>query len=586
MQQSLIDRLNTTYNRNVETFSNGRKSERRLLPKDEQLVMRAISSLGPPDSQIIAGSKLTNSKIVERVRNLRVPQIINGEVIDVNILSLKLQNNQIAKRTSEEIEIYLQNTSGEQIITDIKEIVSLITHDQEIVQYFIDHPAKKSTEKKQNPISLDHVIESQLNKQDQEKYSRLDEYAEKAINTESKKFQYLNSVLNLPPDEFHAKLITFIKNYMITCLDKARLTQLQTGVAADVGGTQEMFFVLGGPGAGKSSTIQNLKNNQHAFHAEADEIKMQLARSFGVDVNFSDMHTLSGCILKNVLIPQCLDLKINFILEKIGDEPHKIEALAQDYKSRGYETNLSCIHVDTQECRIRNIMRAVNYMKEGKPPRMVNDSEVQNIGYNPLITYIMLTQTSGHLFASGECQINQNPAEIAPQVLVSLDHGPVGEFSREEYIARAQVYSSHIIESVFNKYLAKHTDFSMEEMQIITTFKESVKRGDLTLPQVEGNFLKHLCILRTFSKAAVRNAFNPQVIVSPNPSKPFDIGIDEEFQTQDRKGRMIHYSSNASRIKESIDLTTKKGSEAYLTALQEAKQLLEKAHTTTQGVEV
>lgn len=584
MEKELVKKLNETLDSNQASTT----AERRLSPSDNKLVNEIISSLGDPDNRVITGAKLAKDNIVKRVKSLKVPQMINGEIQEVSLLSLKIENNQLVPRSQTEIEEYLAKTSGEQIITDIKLIAQKVNSTEEIVQYYKEHPTKKPKEDTTEAIRLDTVVESKLSVADQQKYANLDQYAHKAISEISNKednIKFLNSSLNLSTEEFKQKLSIFIKNFMITNLDQARTTQLEHGVSVDAGGTKEMHFVLGSAGAGKSSTIQDLKENRHAFHAEADDIKMQLAKSFGVDVNHPAMHKLSGTILKNVLIPQCVDLNINFILEKIGDEPHKIEALAKQYKERGYETNLSCIHVDVQECRIRNIMRSVGYMQEGKPPRMVEDEEVQKIGYNPLITYILLTQNSKDLFKTGECYINQNPQQINPQILSSLYHGPTKEFHKESYKAKAQVYTSHVIDSIFNKYLAKQQDISPEELQIISQFAESIKSGNATIPTVKSkHLLKHLCVLRAFSKSALNHAFNPQVIISPDPQNPFSIGLNEEFDVKDKKGNVTHFSSNMSRIEETINLITQKGSEAYITATTSADKMIAREIERLEGI--
>ena len=401
----LSEKLKNTINSTLDANAKNR-SERCLSPSDFKIISSVISTLDEPDKRIIRSLKYDRARIIERIKNINVPQLVNGEPVDSPIFSFKIENGMIAKRNASEIESYLVQTSTEQLIQDLLQLVYVITSDKKLQQYYKDHKLKKD---EKQPIPSDKKLESSLSKEDAEKYKHLDSYISSVMAENKDVFEFLNSELHLSSQEFNQKLSNFLNNYVIVNLDNARQLQIDHKTAVDAGGTQEMYFVLGGPGAGKSSTISTLKNEMYAFHAEADEIKNQLALVFGIDVNAPIIHKLSGLVLKGILMPTCIDMKINFILEKIGDEPHKIERLAQQYIGKGYEANLYCIHIDPTESRIRNIVRALEYMKKGDPPRMIDDSSVKNIGYNPLLTYIMMTQICGELFKSGECKVNQNP---------------------------------------------------------------------------------------------------------------------------------------------------------------------------------
>lgn len=574
----LSEKLKNTINSTLDANAKNR-SERCLSPSDFKIISSVISTLDEPDKRIIRSLKYDRARIIERIKNINVPQLVNGEPVDSPIFSFKIENGMIAKRNASEIESYLVQTSTEQLIQDLLQLVYVITSDKKLQQYYKDHKLKKD---EKQPIPSDKKLESSLSKEDAEKYKHLDSYVSSVMAENKDVFEFLNSELHLSSQEFNQKLSNFLNNYVIVNLDNARQLQIDHKTAVDAGGTQEMYFVLGGPGAGKSSTISTLKNEMYAFHAEADEIKNQLALVFGIDVNAPIIHKLSGLVLKGILMPTCIDMKINFILEKIGDEPHKIERLAQQYIGKGYEANLYCIHIDPTESRIRNIVRALEYMKKGDPPRMIDDSSVKNIGYNPLLTYIMMTQICGELFKSGECKVNQNPYSIDPQTLCTLNHGTArNEEFINDYIKDAKIHQDYIINTLFEKFLDKNPNLSLECLELIEEYKSRVFDGNPYLSDElfedvsDQEDVYTICQLFAMTKSALNNSFNPLVIVSPDPIHPFSIPIDQEFDVCYRS-RTIHFEDNQTRINQLIECLSSKDNELYKRASAEAEKLSSK----------
>lgn len=574
----LSEKLKNTINSTLDANAKNR-SERCLSPFDFKIISSVISTLDEPDKRIIRSLKYDRARIIERIKNINVPQLVNGEPVDSPIFSFKIENGMIAKRNASEIESYLVQTSTEQLIQDLLQLVYVITSDKKLQQYYKDHKLKKD---EKQPIPSDKKLESSLSKEDAEKYKHLDSYVSSVMAENKDVFEFLNSELHLSSQEFNQKLSNFLNNYVIVNLDNARQLQIDHKTAVDAGGTQEMYFVLGGPGAGKSSTISTLKNEMYAFHAEADEIKNQLALVFGIDVNAPIIHKLSGLVLKGILMPTCIDMKINFILEKIGDEPHKIERLAQQYIGKGYEANLYCIHIDPTESRIRNIVRALEYMKKGDPPRMIDDSSVKNIGYNPLLTYIMMTQICGELFKSGECKVNQNPYSIDPQTLCTLNHGTArNEEFINDYIKDAKIHQDYIINTLFEKFLDKNPNLSLECLELIEEYKSRVFDGNPYLSDElfedvsDQEDVYTICQLFAMTKSALNNSFNPLVIVSPDPIHPFSIPIDQEFDVCYRS-RTIHFEDNQTRINQLIECLSSKDNELYKRASAEAEKLSSK----------
>ena len=574
----LSEKLKNTINSTLDANAKNR-SERCLSPSDFKIISSVISTLDEPDKRIIRSLKYDRARIIERIKNINVPQLVNGEPVDSPIFSFKIENGMIVKRNASEIESYLVQTSTEQLIQDLLQLVYVITSDKKLQQYYKDHKLKKD---EKQPIPSDKKLESSLSKEDAEKYKHLDSYVSSVMAENKDVFEFLNSEPHLSSQEFNQKLSNFLNNYVIVNLDNARQLQIDHKTAVDAGGTQEMYFVLGGPGAGKSSTISTLKNEMYAFHAEADEIKNQLALVFGIDVNAPIIHKLSGLVLKGILMPTCIDMKINFILEKIGDEPHKIERLAEQYIGKGYEVNLYCIHIDPTESRIRNIVRALEYMKKGDPPRMIDDSSVKNIGYNPLLTYIMMTQICGELFKSGECKVNQNPYSIDPQTLCTLNHGTArNEEFINDYIKDAKIHQDYIINTLFEKFLDKNPNLSPECLELIEEYKSRVFDGNPYLSDElfedvsDQEDVYTICQLFAMTKSALNNSFNPLVIVSPDPIHPFSIPIDQEFDVCYRS-RTIHFEDNQTRINQLIECLSSKDNELYKRASAEAEKLSSK----------
>ena len=166
-----------------------------------------------------------------------------------------------------------------------------------------------------------------------------------------------------------------------------------------IGKDGQMAFVLGSPGAGKSSAIKTEKEKLGAWHADADKIKEKLSTDLGIDVNHPEMHKASGYIMKNFVIPALLQNKINFIQEKIGDEVGKMVTYTEDYISKGYEVSLTLVHCDYNVCRQRNCRRCLSSIADGEVPRLVEDEAIVGYANSPMETYMYLMENVGHLFA-------------------------------------------------------------------------------------------------------------------------------------------------------------------------------------------
>jgi len=188
-----------------------------------------------------------------------------------------------------------------------------------------------------------------------------------------------------------------------------------------IGKEGQMAFVLGSPGAGKSSAIKTEKEKLGAWHADADEIKKKIHKELGVDINHPEIHKASGFVMKNYIIPALLSNKINFIQEKIGDEIGKMIKYSEEYVSQGYEVSLSLVHCDYNVCRQRNCNRCLESIAKGEAPRLVEDSAIVEYANSPMETYLYLMGNMGHLFASGTAYCSDGPdRHTPPQVLESI----------------------------------------------------------------------------------------------------------------------------------------------------------------------
>jgi|GEM_PF-4399092 len=176
----------------------------------------------------------------------------------------------------------------------------------------------------------------------------------------------------------------------------------------NVGRDGEITFVIGSPGAGKSTTTDHLSTNKQAFHAEADHFKKEIAEKFGCDINHKDMHNVSVQFIEAVMA-DAMPYKLNIILEKIGDEPNQIYNMAKDFNAKGYKVDLNLVHVHEDFARQRNIDRPNISMDKGQIPRLVNDDFLKKVDDGPLFTYLHLCEECPEIFASCTAACNEIP---------------------------------------------------------------------------------------------------------------------------------------------------------------------------------
>lgn len=210
-------------------------------------------------------------------------------------------------------------------------------------------------------------------------------------------YQILSS-LNMTKEE----LISFKNAYVANIM-----TQLVGGLikekddkTSQINCTGDASIVIGLPGAGKSTTIKEIKDATGAFHIDADAIKGVVAKTFGVSINALGMHQLSSYI-RNELVACAQRERVNLIIEKIGDKESSIIKAGNGLAQEGYTVGLSLVHVKNSRSQSNNEARAEKAcekierqfadgtsLEKMEAPRMVEPSSIEEFQDGPLQTYL------------------------------------------------------------------------------------------------------------------------------------------------------------------------------------------------------
>lgn len=273
----------------------------------------------------------------------------------------------------------------------------------------------------------------------------------------------------------------------------------------------QMVFVLGSPGAGKSSAIKTEKAKYGAFHADADKIKTDLSLplekgGLGLDVNHPQIHAASGYIMKNMLIPALISNKINFIQEKIGDEIGKMLKYTEDYKKQGYNVDLTLVHCDYNVCRQRNCSRCLGSIRDGEPPRLVEDDAIVNYGNSPAETYLYLMTNHGELYNNGTAYCSDGPDKDHPPQLLEGLQFEHGERVQDEFVQEYEEKGRDLK----IKAIIVATKKTMEELDPTTA--EQVKqevRAYLNGSTQESNFPEIIGKINQRAEGALIKILNP-----------------------------------------------------------------------------
>lgn len=285
-----------------------------------------------------------------------------------------------------------------------------------------------------------------------------------------------------------------------------------------------MSFVIGCPGAGKSSVIKTIRNKDGAAVVDADNIKQDFSDMFGVDVNHPDMHQVSVTVA-NEIRTELLKHKVNLIIEKIGDEPNQIYNMANDYKDMGYTNRLYVIHVDKDVCRQRNIDRCVELQAKGKKPRLVSDDFIKKVSNNPLMTYILLTKEFPDLFEEGKAYTNQVNFGDYPLELECLSKGK--NINVEEYISESKELYELLLSQIKLAHLnlLKQAGDKFAEDMISEIFEELQKGEIRNQKNIEdnGSSIKKQ-MLELYAKT-IEEVFDPAKLTPKNLTSSLRSGV-------------------------------------------------------------
>lgn len=333
--------------------------------------------------------------------------------------------------------------------------------------------------------------------------------------------------IDLNSPEFQA----FAQSYTATLIDEI----MDNNAIAKDG---EMVFVLGSPGAGKSSAIKTEKEKRGAHHADADKIKEAINEQLGIDINHPQIHKASGYVMKNFVIPALLANKINFIQEKIGDEIGKMVGYTEDYIKNGFQVSLTLVHCDYNVCRQRNCGRCQKSIDEGKAPRLVEDAAIVEYANSPMETYLYLMNNVGYLFASGMAYCSDGPdSHTPPQVLESLTYEK-GERvitpEVEKYVEQGKSLKKDAIILVSKNIAEELNQKGMTDLaaELIGTVKD----------YLEGTVSEHVSPEIATLLNTINNEANNILVYVLNPSRNVR-GVGEEFNIDKLRKAMLEESS-------------------------------------------
>lgn len=121
----------------------------------------------------------------------------------------------------------------------------------------------------------------------------------------------------------------------------------------------EAFFMVGRPGAGKSTTLKAEGIGGKHTVINADDI-MEKLPGFK-PILAPAYHEWGADIAEKYLVPMALEMKLNVLLDVTGKTPSKLERWANDLKDKGYNIRAAFKQVDTKT----SLERAYNRFKNG-----------------------------------------------------------------------------------------------------------------------------------------------------------------------------------------------------------------------------
>ena len=181
---------------------------------------------------------------------------------------------------------------------------------------------------------------------------------------------------------------------------------------------KNVIYVLGLPGAGKSSLISKIKEgfkNCEFLQIDADDFKFgvdqngkQVVPSFvnpklkGIDIN--SIHELSSN-LAFLALESFSSESYDLVLPKVGGNLDTIRKSIKSLRKKGYKIYIHFVFTTIETSLKRNLKRYRDNLAAGKEVRLVDPNYIINLGYRPLYNFIKLAETSScdeFVFWNGE----------------------------------------------------------------------------------------------------------------------------------------------------------------------------------------
>ncbi|MBQ8425285.1 MAG: zeta toxin family protein [Clostridia bacterium] len=313
-----------------------------------------------------------------------------------------------------------------------------------------------------------------------------------------------SSVVDTNSPKFKAFKDQYITNTMADITNK-----MKTGELAS---SSKMAFVMGLAGAGKTTTINALKKQLRAYHANMDAVKEDVAKFYNIDINHPDIHPAGGNIFRD-LVKKLQEKKVNFIQEKVGDEIGWMETLITDARNSGYSVTMDLVHVSNNTSRQRNISRCQGFIEKGEAPRMLPDDVIVNCGNGPMETYLALTQEHPEWFDECRCftterELDENGKPKPPVEIRGLGIKKGQRIASAEYFAEGRRIESmarnHIAQQVLSTLKIKKDECFKPVMNWNKNFNDANKPPYKPASQREENIIN---LIQTLSSKLLEDVF-------------------------------------------------------------------------------
>ena len=190
---------------------------------------------------------------------------------------------------------------------------------------------------------------------------------------------------------------------------------------------RRLDIVIGPPAAGKSSVLADpLSAKYHSRIIDSDMAKERLS-GYRDGLGAGVVHEESG-VIKQALIKNCVRNGDNIVLPIIGDNPKKLIAQIENYKSFGYDVYLHLNELPGGKA----IGRALNrYLATG---RFIDPKFLFGYGDKPTSSYEQVIQMEGLLSGysrySNDVELGESPIFLGGTEDLSADEGTAGHGGR------------------------------------------------------------------------------------------------------------------------------------------------------------